>query len=250
METKRFKRIQLFLLILILSTAEAQPVFELKSTENQVQLIELFSSEGCSSCPPADRWLSSLRDKSNLWKQFVPVEFHVDYWNRLGWTDPFSKTLFTERQHRYSQEWAKSAVYTPGFVLNGVEWHPTGGTDFLDHQIINRVGVLTAKKISEHQFTVSFVPNRVTDDLQVYAVLMGNGLASKVSSGENSGSILKHDFAVLAFTQKVMNREKGIYTATVDLKSTGGNSAKSYSVAFWVSDRQHQKPIQVVGGDL
>src|SRR5271170_3697451 len=80
-------------------------------------LVELFSSEGCSSCPPADRWLSSLRQNESLWKSFVPLEFHVDYWNQLGWVDRNSKSAFTQRQRQYAQSWNRDTVYTPGVVL-------------------------------------------------------------------------------------------------------------------------------------
>src|SRR5271156_4139860 len=106
----------------------AQTPTEFRSGETQNHLLELFSSEGCSSCPPADAWLASLRGSSDLWKKFVPVEFHVDYWNRLGWTDRLSKSVFTERQQSYAREWANSNVYTPGFVLDGLEWRPAGNT--------------------------------------------------------------------------------------------------------------------------
>ena len=79
----------------------------------QTALIELFSSEGCSSCPPAERWLGSLRTEPGLWRGFVPVAFHVDYWNRLGWPDRFSTREFTAREYDYAAAWHSDSVYTP-----------------------------------------------------------------------------------------------------------------------------------------
>ncbi|MEN9676720.1 MAG: hypothetical protein RIS76_2616 [Verrucomicrobiota bacterium] len=89
-------------------------------------MIELFTSEGCSSCPPAEKWLGSLGDQPGLWRDFVPVAFHVDYWDGLGWADRFASVENTRRQERYATHWRNRGVYTPGFVLNGTEWREWG----------------------------------------------------------------------------------------------------------------------------
>ena len=244
------------ILILILSLGQsmrwagADVTTEFQSSENQAHLIELFSSEGCSSCPPADSWIASLRSNPNLWKQFVPIEFHVDYWNRLGWTDRLSKSLFTDRQQTYAREWLNSNVYTPGFVLDGTEWRPTGNTAQWSESATHRVGILSARRTSKYTFLVTFVPIRTLATVRVYGALLGNGLESKVNAGENSGTVLKHEFAVLSLTQKKMEHEKMRYTAVIELKPPLEALAKSYSVALWVTDGLSQKPIQVVGGDL
>src|SRR5437899_7536374 len=99
----------------------AGPLF-LQSSENQVAFLALFTSEGCSSCPPAEVWLSGLKTTPGLWKQFVPVAFHVDYWDYLGWRDPWASKAFSDRQRAYVQTWRGDSIYTPGFVLNGQEW--------------------------------------------------------------------------------------------------------------------------------
>lgn len=88
----------------------------------KVQLLELFTSEGCSSCPPAEASLSRLVNDSRLWREFVPVAFHVDYWDRFGWKDPFASVEWTKRQQTYAENWKAETVYTPAFVLNGREW--------------------------------------------------------------------------------------------------------------------------------
>src|ERR1700756_4134568 len=93
-----------------------------QSGETQTSLIELFTSEGCSSCPPAEKWLSALKTNPELWKKIVPIAFHVNYWDRLGWRDRFSKPEFTERERRYAAVWGGDSVYTPCFALNGHEW--------------------------------------------------------------------------------------------------------------------------------
>lgn len=103
-----------------LSPVLAGDAFE--SSERTTTLVELFTSEGCSSCPPAEKRLAALRMHPGLWTEFVPVAFHVDYWHRLGWPDRFARPEFTKRQHAYASEWRASSVYTPCFVLGGREW--------------------------------------------------------------------------------------------------------------------------------
>src|SRR5438046_8505448 len=94
----------------------------IESGPQKVHLLELFTSEGCSSCPPAEAWLSKLKSDPRLWKDFVPLAFHVDYWDHLGWRDPFASKEWTARQADYSARWKSESVYTPAFVLDGVAW--------------------------------------------------------------------------------------------------------------------------------
>src|SRR5450432_1176256 len=75
------------------------------SGSSQVALVELYTSEGCSSCPPADQWLGALKDDAGLWKEFVPVEFHVNYWDSLGWKDRLSSPAYTAREYAYASAW-------------------------------------------------------------------------------------------------------------------------------------------------
>src|SRR5205814_757208 len=86
------------------------PATTFESSDAQSSLIELFTSEGCSSCPPAEKWLSALKSSSDLWKKAVPVAFHVDYWDHLGWRDRFAKPEFTSRQQRYAAAWGGDSV--------------------------------------------------------------------------------------------------------------------------------------------
>ncbi len=92
------------------------------SDVTQSNLIELYTSEGCSSCPPADRWLSTLKEHPALWQRLVPIAFHVDYWDYIGWKDRFSQSEFSARQRQYVKENALPTVYTPGIMSNGKEW--------------------------------------------------------------------------------------------------------------------------------
>ncbi len=248
------KRVLLFVIFIYIQTtikySNSDDVIEFTSAESRTHLIELFSSEGCSSCPKADAWLSALRENPNLWKQFVPIEFHVDYWNRLGWIDRLSKSIFTDRQNAYANEWLKSSVYTPGFVLDGLEWRPFGNSIPSNGQETDKVGILSARETGKYTFYAKFKPVKALATVRIYGALLGNGLESKVNAGENSGKLLRHEFVVLSLVQQKMKFEKAEYTAVIELIPPLRELAKSFSAALWVTDGQSQKPLQAVGGDL
>src|SRR5512146_1099322 len=136
------------LLILALSglscAAGAQTApMRFQSSEKMTSLVELYTSEGCSSCPPAEAWLSRQKNAAGLWKNFVPVAFHVDYWDYLGWRDPWAAAQFSDRQRAHAQQWRSDTVYTPGFVLNGREFRDWGRKE-IPSSSDTTIGVLTA----------------------------------------------------------------------------------------------------------
>src|ERR1700743_1102514 len=99
-----------FLAFMLCARVEALPLV-FQSSGHQTTLLELYTSEGCSSCPPAEAWLSKLKENPGLWSEFVPVAFHVDYWNNLGWRDRWSDGQFSERQRKYAQHWSADNIY-------------------------------------------------------------------------------------------------------------------------------------------
>ena len=112
----------------VLSLALAAPVLasaqsaDIRGPTSRVTLIELFTSEGCSSCPPAEKWVNGLEDHSDLWSRVVPVAFHVDYWDYIGWPDRFATRDHSLRQRAYREVGHTRGIYTPGFVVGGREW--------------------------------------------------------------------------------------------------------------------------------
>ena len=132
---------------------------ELSSGTQQTTLLELYTSEGCSSCPPADRWLSRFKNDAGLWQQIVPVAFHVDYWNQLGWPDRFSNAAYTARQHNYKRHNYLNVVYTPGFVRNGREWRGWFEQQPLPRNNTNEVGILKAS-INHNSAYAEFFPSQ------------------------------------------------------------------------------------------
>ncbi|MCW8988476.1 MAG: DUF1223 domain-containing protein, partial [Gammaproteobacteria bacterium] len=99
-------------------------VLHIESGIKKNTLIELYTSEGCSSCPPAEKYLNNFTKKKDLWKTWIPVAFHVDYWDYIGWKDRFAEKKFAQRQRQYAQLKRASTVYTPAFMVNGDSWRP------------------------------------------------------------------------------------------------------------------------------
>ena len=164
-------------------------------------LVELFTSEGCSSCPPADRLLARLAaDQPVPGALVVPLSLHVDYWNHLGWKDPFSSPRYTERQGGYAARFGRAGrVYTPQMVVDGrVE---LVGSD--ERKARRAIG----ESAREPKAFVLVVPNaagaaRVTvagarGDADVFFAVIEEGLVSEVTRGENAGSRLAHTAVVL-----------------------------------------------------
>ena len=173
--------------------------FSVTSPEQRVQLIELFSSEGCSSCPPADAWLSRYRDHQGLWNEYVPIAFHVTYWDYIGWKDTFGQRKFSRRQYQHLNAKATGQVYTPQLVVNGEEWR---GWFRNRHgsapEKRGEAGVLSLS-INKRQLEARFVSvQEVPDDATLHVALLGSGIETKVTRGENRHKTLPHDFVALA----------------------------------------------------
>ena len=230
------------------TTLAAEPV-TFQSEETAASLVELFTSEGCSSCPPAEKWLSQWKNKPELWKRIVPIAFHVDYWDYLGWRDQFARPEFTQRQRHYANAWKLASVYTPGFVVNGREWK--GWFDGT---------ALPASPAKSGRLRVSFDPAgrlsgifgpQVSDtpQLELEAALLGGDLASDVRRGENSGRKLVHDFVVLQLVKAPMTKEGDQAKASLAF-SPGENGQKPTALAVWVHFAGDMQPIQATGGWL
>jgi hypothetical protein len=107
------------LLILLGVTLSASAECSVTSTDKRVSLLELYTSEGCSSCPPADSWLSELETAGYRRDHVVPLALHVDYWDYIGWKDRFARAEFTARQRQAASKESLGFVYTPQVMLNG-----------------------------------------------------------------------------------------------------------------------------------
>ncbi len=228
--------------LLLASPANAETRFT--SPEQQVQLIELYTSEGCSSCPPADHWLSRMRDNPALWHQIIPVSFHVDYWDYIGWPDRFADKRFSQRQRKHQRQGNIRQVYTPGFVVDGKEWRGWYSRRSLP---VNKAepGQLQLT-INGSQFKASFSGQLQARHLTI--ALLGAGLSTPVKAGENRGVLLQHDFVVLALAEFERESE-GLWQGQLP-SIAGSYSPDKIAIAAWLSSAESLAPVQAVGGWL
>ena len=208
----------------------------------RVSLVELYTSEGCSSCPPAEKWLGSFRDDAGLWKTFVPVAFHVNYWDRLGWPDRFASREATQREYAYADAWGTGTVYTPCVVRDGAEWHGAGEKIPAAHGA--PAGTLTAS-YDGAVLRAEFAPAapRAGEQFEIHAAFLGGGIVSKVTAGENSGETLRHEFVALAVAH-------GAPGAEIALASSKAAGMPCRALAVWVTRRGELAPLQATGGWL
>ncbi|MEO8461303.1 MAG: DUF1223 domain-containing protein [Dokdonella sp.] len=161
-------------------------------------LVELYTSEGCSSCPPADRWLHNLPARDDV----VALAFHVDYWDSLGWRDRFADPRFTDRQRAMAARSGSTTVYTPEVVLDGREWRrwPSAALPESSESapIAMTLDVVPGNPLRA-SVAISSAGGSNVDDYVTYVALTEDGLSNSVKAGENRGELLQHDHVVRAF---------------------------------------------------
>jgi hypothetical protein len=181
-----------------------------KSGATTVPLLELYTSEGCSSCPPADKWLGSLKPDPS---KFTTLAFHVDYWDYIGWKDKFSKAEYSARQRKIAAFTGAGFVYTPQFVMNGRDFK--GADDSrLRQSIENNAKLASRANLSLDAITLAngdislktsaqaVKPADAKNDIMkadIFVAVYENKLVSEIKAGENNGSTLKHDYVVREF---------------------------------------------------
>jgi hypothetical protein len=177
-----------------------------RSGEKTAALVELYTSEGCNSCPPADRWLSSLGNRYGA-DVVVPLALHVDYWDYIGWKDPYAKREFSQRQRRLSQLQRAAFVYTPQVLLQGADFRDWADPAFAE--TLARLHARPARARLELEIlraTSEALDVRVAAavldrgqgaDSGLYVAAYENRLESRVTAGENSGRVLRHDHVAL-----------------------------------------------------
>ena len=185
-------------------SAETRAACEAKSSDHMVALIELYTSEGCDSCPPADSWLSRLAVGDEALA--IPIAFHVDYWDRLGWTDRFASAKYTGRQYEQMRRQHATFVFTPQVIVQGRdfgEWRASGEPAAAIASINSRRPRAMIELAAEPQGANAIVDVHVNvPDVKdrghavVAVALIQSKLSSEVKAGENAGKRLKHDHVV------------------------------------------------------
>jgi hypothetical protein len=247
-----------------------------KSGPNTAALVELYTSEGCSSCPPAERWLSGLSAQGYVPERVVPLALHVDYWDYIGWKDPYAKRVFSQRQRKLTQLQRLALVYTPQVMLQGQDFRGWGTPAF--EQALAKINARPARA----EIALELLPAgsstltvRVSaalldtaqpeeagpkpeeagpkpeeagpkpEEAALYLAAYENRLESRVSAGENRGRTLSHDHVVLewqgplAFSGSRLVQERALPLLP------GAQRAYSGVVAF-VQNRRSAEVLQAL----
>jgi hypothetical protein len=192
-------------------------------------VVELYTSEGCSSCPPADRWLSSLKGRADV----LPLAFHVDYWDRLGWADRFASAAYTERQQRQQQRSGARFVYTPQVIADGADWRrwpslPAPRASTVELKLERRGATVQAQ----------VTPAGRAPSLAAYWAVVEDGLTSNVRAGENAGATLHHDHVVRRY--EPVSTWRGARTLSLDVPA-----APNRRVVLVIED-DRGRPVQAL----
>ena len=170
-----------------------------QSGNPQLHLIELYSSEGCSSCPPAEQWMTSLLKHPEI----AGLEFHVDYWDSTSWKDPFASHSYTERQEAMAKRSNHGQIYSPQIWADGHIWRnwPKGTPPALVDKPSSTLSATVVMGASlRATFDVSDPDSKDKDAYHLYAAVTENDLTRSVAGGENKGKKLSHDDVVRAFS--------------------------------------------------
>jgi len=243
------RRLLLVCSLLLSSTLNAAPAQSWTSPLQRVPMLELFTSHGCSSCPPADEWLRDFVNRDALWQQVIPVAFHVDYWDGLGWADRFANREYSQRQRAYQRSGGVASVYTPGFVVAGKEWRGWFRQGEPPLAAGPEVGRLSMTADNNRPVAVQFKPLATGGGYRAHVAILGFGISSRIGGGENGGRVLKEDFVLLGLSSG-SSRADATPEWQLPWPETVSADTSRRALIAWVSRGSDPTPLQAVGGWL
>ncbi|MET7710704.1 DUF1223 domain-containing protein [Micromonospora sp. NPDC005413] len=217
------------------------------ATDGSFAVVEMFTSQGCSSCPPAEEVLTEIeRDARERGQPVFALGFHVDYWDDLGWPDRFADAAYTARQEAYARAFGSGRLYTPQMVVNGtVEFvgsdrrraagaiasalMPTAATPL----------TLSAPDLSGQQVVLDYRTERPAGPAVLNVAIVERGLDSEIARGENAGRTLRQDNVVRAFMSVVLDADRG----RVELATPSDLYPRNAAVVGYVQQNGNQAVI-------
>lgn len=216
-----------------------------KSGPTLTPVVELYTSEGCSSCPPADKWASSLKDRTKA-GELVVQAFHVGYWDYIGWVDRFAAPSYTNRQRDVAAKNNLRSIYTPQAVLNGKDWPNWGSRPTASEPARASIALMQS---GSDQFEASVTPVAGLQNAaswSAYWTITEHGHNSKVAAGENAGEFLKHDFVVRQYTQAGEYKTSDAQSQKLTFRSIAPTPGHQRQVNLVVFDTKTGKTLQAV----
>ena len=204
-------------------------------------VVELYTSEGCSSCPPADKWASTLEGSG-----VVVQAFHVGYWDYIGWVDRFAAPAYTQRQQGIAAKNNLRSIYTPQAVLDGKDWPRWGGKP--ENKEPARASI-ALRQLGADQFEASVMPLpalQPASNWSAYWTITEHGHNSKVQAGENKGEYLKHDFVVRQLVQAGEYKAGDATPQKLTFRSIAPTPGHQRQVNLVVFDTKTGKTMQAV----
>lgn len=227
-----------------------------ESGKTRVALLELYTAEGCDSCPPTDQWFSTLPQRVRVPQHMLALSFHVDYWNYLGWKDPYAQARFSARQRDAATRNRSRVVYTPQLLLDGFDWR----RGRLHDDLRTRVEIINSRKPGAHvrlavepakdghrlrlQATVAA---GAASSAQAYVAIYENNLATEVTAGENRGRRLRHDFVVRELDGPFRMDAAGSVEIVRTLEAAPPWKTADLHLAAFVEDRTSGAVLQALG---
>jgi hypothetical protein len=193
---------KLFLPIIALISLLALVNKKHESENKPLHIVELYTSQGCSSCPAADEVLSELKHRDDV----LTLAFHVSYWDRLGWKDPYSSKSYDSRQRKYGKHFGLDGVYTPQVVVDG-ETELVGTKKSKIDALLNKillpsVEISISQKELDGKLFLTYALKGDYKDQKLYYGILENNINTKVKAGENNGKSLKNDGVVRYFSEE------------------------------------------------
>ncbi len=232
----------LFFLILNFTDALKEEVKDGDMEAKPFAVVELFTSEGCYSCPPADRLLSKIIDDAREKDRRVfALAFHVDYWDRLGWKDAFSSKVYSDRQREYAHTFKSNSIYTPQMIVNGTIEFVGSEAERAEKEINSalnnppyaEVEIATAFNRDMDMLTVDYKLKGLIENSTVQVALVERDIIREIGHGENGGKTLHHDNVVRSF--KMKNAEK---TGREVLSIPKNTNLENSSVFVYVQEKK------------
>lgn len=250
---KKLNKWWLVLLSLVVVNSALAQQIKATSGPYRTPVVELYTSEGCSSCPPADEWISKLGRAMSSEFHAVPLAFHVDYWNRLGWPDPYSDSEFTKRQQQHAVNNRQRSIYTPEFLVSGKETRGTSAV--VEHiksantelaEVLITFGVMP---LDSGDLVAELLVENSVSGAELYLAIFENNIVRQIEGGENKGRTLHHDFVVRHWV-KVATLQSGAYEGAHEITMDDKWNTEEIGFAAVVIDPATGDTLQALSSDL
>lgn len=240
----------------LLALAGAAIACTAESGPQRMPLLELYTSEGCNSCPPADRWFGTLAARGLAPQRVLALAFHVDYWNHLGWKDPFARSAFSERQRDAARRNRARFVYTPQFLLDGSDYRRGRLRDDITERLAatgsRAAGAMIRASITgeDGQQKLRVEIDRIDPSrrgtARAYWAIYENRLSSRVSAGENRGKRLEHEAVVRHLAGPFSTGPTGALDISQPLRRNHDWKIGDLHLAVFVQDAGNGETLQAL----